>query len=99
VPPHAGELLEIRLAIARVAGIVPEMQRHRRGRARDHEFADFVEDFLTRLVPRVHVHAERTRLNLARVRTGCIGVPPTHAAHTSVPPDGEFTHRSALTFS
>lgn len=67
MPPNAGKVVEIRFAVSRPVRIVHEVQRHRRGGARHDKLCDLIGHLLAGLVPRMHVHAEQTRLYLARV--------------------------------
>jgi len=94
--PDAGEVLEIRFTIAPVAGVVPKPQRHRRCGASHDEFADAS----SRSRPRSSqacTSIPRRRVWISPAYTGRSGEPPTSPAHSSVPPDGEFTHKSSFT--
>jgi len=61
------EVLEVRLAVARIARVVPEPDRHRRHRLGDDELADRVVDRVAVVVPGLQVDAEAGRLQLAEV--------------------------------
>ena len=43
VPPHAGPLVEVRLAVAAAVLVAPEADGHRRQRFGEHQFADLVD--------------------------------------------------------
>ena len=65
--PDARVHREVRLAQALAVGVAPEADRHRRHRLRDHELADLADQRVAVLVERLHVAAERARLQLALV--------------------------------
>ena len=67
VAPDAGEHVEVALAVALAALVVPEEQRHRGHRLGDHQLADLADQRLALLAPGLDRRAQRARLQLALV--------------------------------
>src|SRR5262245_60743746 len=67
VAPDARILVEVALAVARTLRIVPEVNRHARHWARDHELTYPADDGTPRLVKGTNVRAERATLELAAI--------------------------------
>ena len=65
VPPRAGEEGEIRVAVLRAVGIVPERDRHGRERPRADEFTGHAANRMSVGVPDVHGHAQSRALQFA----------------------------------
>src|SRR5947199_9895362 len=65
VAPYAGETFEVRRAILRAIGIVPEPDRHRREGPRADKLALFTTYRMTRLIVDIDAHAQTPALELA----------------------------------
>ena len=78
-------MIEVRGAGPRVAGVVPEPDRHRRHRLPDHELTQLADDFLAVIVEGSDVDPEAAPA-ISPAYTGRSGQPWTMPVHMSVPP-------------
>src|SRR6478609_10358031 len=92
MPPHAGVLVEIRIAVSRAVRIVPEPDRHRRHGRDDDELAHLFMHLPARGVEAASVHPETRRGQLAEIdrqpwRAGDEGAAHIGTTSAGVKPD------------
>src|SRR5258705_6691861 len=66
MPPYTREHAKVAVAVARIAGVIPETERHRGHRLRDDKLANLVDEGTPGVVPGLRVNAKRAALQLAR---------------------------------
>lgn len=98
VTPDSLVRIEVGVPVTRSVGVVPEVQRHRRHRLGDDQFADGAPDCLAVLVVGVERDTEKGHRQFPSPdRSGSHS--PANADTTSVPPEMEKTGACAPMFS